>query len=153
MCEGIKQANVITLFKREERLTANCFSWFLEAQLKRLAQAVWLQANTTFPQVVYTCLYKCAGYAFIQFLRCIYWFWCSHFVILGCVSYWVSSYVLTAAVVHWCMMLWWIPQRRNVPWLPRGVSEEILTLLRLCLVADVAFVSRGFIQHNKTLEQ
>lgn len=65
--------------------------WFLETQLKHLAPTVGLQANTTLPQVVYTCLYKCSGYACIHFLRYIFCFWCPHFVILSSLAAFLQS--------------------------------------------------------------
>ncbi len=130
MCEGMKRANVITLIKREERLTANsfsCGSWkckaFGQGSLTSSQYCFSLGCVCAHASIEDTHVYDVCG---VVTTVC-----CSHFLFFfhprpGFHHTWALSYALTAAPGHRCIMLWWIPPRGNIPRLLRGYLKRPL---------------------------
>lgn len=158
-CEGMKQANVITLIKQEERLTANSLSlmWFLETKLKHLVKTVWLPANTAFPQVVCVLMQVfrkhvhivCVVYS-LPFTTLIFIFSHPQLEFPPYLSTLICSRSCSGALMYNALMK--SPQWKHTK-APQGLSRETLTLFSLCSVASAPSVLRGSIQRNKTLEQ
>lgn len=109
----------------ERKLLLMCF---VETKLNQDTQTIlpilpFLKFNCVLTQLFGICMYiTCLVYATV--------FCCHFFFIHG----WVvtvpeyPSYAQTAVPVHWCMMLWWIPQRENIPKLLRGYLKDTYSL-------------------------
>lgn len=139
----MKQANVITLIKLEERLTANCFScgsW----KHKAFGQGSLTSSQYCFPSgYVYSC--ECSGYACIYCV--VYSLLFPALIFLFCLpldrfllyrSTLICCHSCAGALMYNAVMNF--PERKPTT-TPQGLSEETLTLFSLCL------------EHNKTLEQ